>query len=958
MDHNQELPYQGQSPHHAPEMQYSADYNGAPPSQSAQYAQMQQQTHYNGAPPSQSAQYAQMQQATHYNGSPPSQSVQYQTQQPTHYNGALPSQSAQYTQMQQATHYNGSPPSQSTQYQTQQPTHYDGAQSAQYQTQQPTHYNGAPPSQSTQYQTQQPTHYNGAPPSQSTQYQTQQPTHYNGAPPSQSAQYAQMQQPTHYNGAPPSEFTQYAQMQQPTHYNGAPPSQFAQYAQMQQPTHYNGTLPSQSAHYASSQGNSLHAPRFQPQSRPLPAPVNPHFGNFTPPVTPQPLLPMTVYIPGVSSSPFVQPIGRSESSRSSESVYGTPPQSFSPGPGTPQLTPAQWPQQAGDLEMSGDNTPAQMADEEQSWSGESLYNIHTQPSHRDLTTPTQHDHNQMSQGMEDGEGYRRKVPSCSSARNGDNQTGGVPYVAQPTPGPSTTERHPRIEFQNKVRVVGNQSTEAYRGLQQELKNERRGRREAEKGAREKQNEAAEQLRQLKAAAEQKITLLSTFEMEANERDRKAQELQAKKRQEEYEMSLASLSQRLAIKGTPLPPRQQPDFPDTPLVLTPRYVPQTTCQQRQLDTINRNAGGNLPHLRQVKRENDSADDHRNNSSNSSETETESEDDGVSRKGKGAGKGKSLVKELMKEMKVGGVTKSKSRRKVCRATGLDQAKKMQQDKLTKEEDMNCKALVHELFRLSTQLNRAADFKDYRPATDDQAAHCGDPNGERLLPGVSPFYFGKGYKTCMWNNILLRGLVGDLQRKRAEDPNHWNIPDVSTDYLISLFLNSIKEGRYTCVWQQPRLGESEAQAQARAEQYDKATKQAKSSRSRKEMKWKRRCRTAKKMKLLCAGDPTAVKIWAWVKKLLALLGTLGMSSEDAKPHKTITDTLELVDFAADQISLKKGLPETLYDEQWMADGLEMDPDFMTDLNVSEEAFEIMELAFEDLGIEVVEEEEVEAA
>jgi hypothetical protein len=256
-------------------------------------------------------------------------------------------------------------------------------------------------------------------------------------------------------------------------------------------------------------------------------------------------------------------------------------------------------------------------------------------------------------------------------------------------------------------------------------------------------------------------------------------------------------------------------------------------------------------------------------------------------------------------------------------------------------------------------------------------------------------------MWNDILLRGLVGDLRRKRAEDPNHWNIPDVSTDYLIALFLNSIKEGRYTWVRQQPRLGESEAQVQARAEQYDKAVKQAKGSRSRKDTKWKKRSRTAQKMKILCAGDPTAVKIWVWVKKLLALLGTLGMSSEDVKPHKmriagrmvrqmthviricpwrpeTITDTLELVDIAADQISLKKGvfgrprvrtdivsntpappgLPETLYDEQWMADGLEMDPEFMDDLNVSEEAFEIMELAFEDLGIEVVEEEEAEEA
>ncbi|KAJ7896168.1 hypothetical protein B0H13DRAFT_1885255 [Mycena leptocephala] len=602
----------------------------------------------------------------------------------------------------------------------------------------------------------------------------------------------------------------------------------------QYPTDYHA-VPSQSIQY---DGNSLHTPMQQylaqyrgaPPSQPVQ--YAPSHGN-----------PLQHYIYTAALWEFYP------SSRTTiappNGVYGTPQAYFSPGPGTLQLTSVQWPQQASDLEMS-------MADEEQSWSGESLYN--TQPSRRGSTTPTQHDHIQMSHSMEDGEGYRRKVPSRTSAHNGDNQTGGVLYVAQPTPGSSTTERHPRIDFQHKIRVVGTQDTEAYRG---------------------------------KA-----------------ERAKKAQELQAKK--------------------------QQPDFPGTPLVLTPCYVPQTTRPQRQLDTVNRNASGNLPHLRQVKQENDSVDDCRNG--NSSETESESKDNGVSRKGKGArlqeildsdkGALKGLLKELMKEMNVGGVTKSKWRRKVCRATDMDQAKKIQQDKLTKEEDLNC----------------------------------------------------KGYKTCMWNDILLRGLVGDLWRKRAEDPNHWNIPDVSTDYLLLLFLNSVKEGRYTWIRQQPCLGESKAQ-------YDKAVKQAKSSRSRKDTKWKKRSRMAQKMKILCTGDPTAVKIWVWVKKLLALLGTLGMSSEDVKPHKmriagqmvrqmthviricpwhleTITDTLELVDIAADQISLKKGLPETLYDEQWMADGLEMDPEFMDDLNVSEEAFEIMELVFENLGIEVVEEEEAEVA
>jgi hypothetical protein len=48
-------------------------------------------------------------------------------------------------------------------------------------------------------------------------------------------------------------------------------------------------------------------------------------------------------------------------------------------------------------------------------------------------------------------------------------------------------------------------------------------------------------------------------------------------------------------------------------------------------------------------------------------------------------------------------------------------------------------------------------------------------------------------------------------------------------------------------------------------------------------------------------------------------------------------------------QGLPETLYDAKWMEEGLEIDPDFKDDLMVSEEAFEILELVLEDMGIEV---------
>ncbi|KAJ7115754.1 hypothetical protein C8R44DRAFT_880173 [Mycena epipterygia] len=627
-----------------------------------------------------------------------------------------------------------------------------------------------------------------------------------------------------------------------------------------------------------------------------------------------------------------------------------------------------------------------------------------------------------------------KVPSHASTRNGYHQLAPLnpapsqshhqssPFIPpynryqqrNATPGPLNGAL-PRVDFQqmdfqqNKRRIViaRPESVRYDQFMYSRMTHERRNRREAESTqqhlreahgiAQQQLREADERARQAEERAQQADERAQQAEQQA-ETARKAQELEGRKQRAEYESSLATISRRFEVHGSPLPPRQQQEFPNAPPALQLRYISQTTRETRQLETITRNVGGDLPDLRQVHEENVHGNRHgrgsnrhtprssSSSSSSSSGSEDEGEGEGVSRKGKGRLREilgsdkqalKGLIKELMKDMNVGKIRKSKSRRKVSRATSLHRAKKTQQLKMTKDEDLNCKTVAREIFRLSTRLHRAEDFKGYKPATDAQEAQCGDPNGERLTPGVSSFYFGKGYKTSMWNDMLLRGLVADLRRKQAEDPNRLGIPDVSTDYLIALFLNCVKEGRYN--W------------------FDHDTKEAKNSRACKDAKWKKRTTTAKKMTLLCRGDPKAIVIWQWVKRLLALLGTLGMSSEDTKPlkmrmgqqiirqtthviqicpwrPKQVTETLALVDLAADQICLKKGtaacprirgngesrtpapqgLPITLYDEQWIEDGIEMDPDFKDDLCVSDEAFEIMELVAENLGIEVVDEQD----
>ncbi|KAJ7713183.1 hypothetical protein DFH07DRAFT_947863 [Mycena maculata] len=824
----------------------------------------------------------------------------------------------------------------------------------------------------------------------------------------------------------------------------APGSELSNRAQYP-PTHYDGALSSQPP----PQGMDPAPGGGQYGSRPLPPPPPPTAQySYPAPAAPQPHLPMArsthqyfanypnhSNYPGSYHAPIAPQFEQHAShSEYSESVYGTPQEHPSPSAywtpahthGDQQMADAEWP--GNHTQMPGGYPPTTPTQHDQSGfqpmsaDTQNTYPHGAQPTPGPSTIPRpsinptqQNHHNQPNdQSMEtDDEDYQRKVPSRTSIRSGTHDQG--------TP---SIPAHNVIRVAHKFRAVEHPDMEYARTIQQDMFRERRVRRDAETSLRATQQQLKDQQQQQVRLREEMDARVEEANKRAEEAEaaRKAQEREAEKRQAEYDASLATLTRRFAVRGPR--PRQDPpqEFPDAPPVFQPRFISQTTRESRQLDTITRNVGGDLPHLnlRHVE-QGSSRNAAEQNGENDSSDESESENEGVSRKGKSSRKGKGsrlretlgsdqadlkvLLRELLTEMNVTGVKKSRSRKKVGRITMVDRAKKEQQSNMTKEDDLNCKAspiplingkpilnwlqaVVREIFRLSTRLNRAVDFVDYQPATDNQAAQCGNPDGEKPLPGVSPLYFGKGFKTTMWNDMLIRGLIADLQRKRAEDPNHLGIPNVSGDYLVGLFLNCISEARLNWARYQPRPGETVGMARVRAQRFDNASRKKKTSRARKETKWKKRCQTAKKMTLLCAGNADAVQAWKWVKKLLQLLGSLGMSSEDAKPRKfrldnqivqqtthiisicpwrreDITNIVDFVDDAADKISLKKGinarprlrgevisntpapqgLPETLYDEQWMKEGLDMDSDFQNDLMVSDEAFEIMELVAEDL-------------
>ncbi|KAJ6552409.1 hypothetical protein DFH09DRAFT_856219, partial [Mycena vulgaris] len=118
--------------------------------------------------------------------------------------------------------------------------------------------------------------------------------------------------------------------------------------------------------------------------------------------------------------------------------------------------------------------------------------------------------------------------------------------------------------------------------------------------------------------------------------------------------------------------------------------------------------------------------------------------------------------------------------------------------------------------TGLNRAKDFFDYVGVSEATAQRCEEGETE---PGASSYqlFFGSGWANCVWNKTILDKSIQEVLRKRAEDPGHYDVPNVSHNYLLALFFNCLKDAQSEWSRHQPRVGESLVEARERAEAYD---------------------------------------------------------------------------------------------------------------------------------------------
>ncbi|KAJ7747095.1 hypothetical protein B0H14DRAFT_2636835 [Mycena olivaceomarginata] len=482
----------------------------------------------------------------------------------------------------------------------------------------------------------------------------------------------------------------------------------------------------------------------------------------------------------------------------------------------------------------------------------------------------------------------------------------------------------------------------------------------------------------------KLQTMEATVREAKEAEAAAKEHEATKQQElekqkaEYDNKLAAFISRTSFVVS-APQRAGPGFPQASPALVPRFIEELTREQRLVEVTLRTRGTQLvdDNMGIPTPANSAPDQSPANGAPNPQRPFDSidwDDPRVSQR---------MVQTIFASMgaKNFGVTTRRRRTRTSKMTLVKMARQQQQGLLTDEEDLKWKELIREVWRMSVRLNRAKDFVDYWPASDEIVKQANE--GHLEVDATSPFYFGKGYAAAFYNQRIIDAML----RKTSAV-----FPMFRGDYLEVLIHGLLKDAQRAWKQHQPRMGETAEQARMHAEAYKAQWATWVLSLSRKTQKLEGRIRVVKKIMHIETAKKSqeTAKNWQWILELLEHLGTGGMSSEDdidaetAVAGKTMITTVHLVkicpwrseevtkylhwiDRAAESTAVKPlnkrprvqsqlksetppplRVPREIYNGKWLEDELAtFGSEVKEELEISKEAFKILKLAVSNLGL-----------
>ncbi|KAK6971412.1 hypothetical protein R3P38DRAFT_2587258, partial [Favolaschia claudopus] len=355
---------------------------------------------------------------------------------------------------------------------------------------------------------------------------------------------------------------------------------------------------------------------------------------------------------------------------------------------------------------------------------------------------------------------------------------------------------------------------------------------------------------------------------------------------------------------------------------------------------------------------------------------------------------IVAEVVK--KIPSAQKQKGGKAAKRsATQRDRAKRAQQAEMPREFDIVWKRVIREIWRGRYEIDKAEDFSSYASLDKADMQRC---NKGYVTPDEDDYtlFLGVGWKSCLWNHYIISKLANQVQDTHEEDPANWGLPTVSSEYIAGLFWNQVTDAQRYWAEMKPRVlidnssglprYETAAEVQARVTGARRKRGDDSTDTSRKTTKFKRRKGAAQTLvKLKKKTDPDR-PTWVYFVKVMQLLGKNGMSSDESDTlptdvaavpvfktklckwrANTIDAYVGLMDSAADDMVKGRGganrtirirseevgtsepppgLPEAMYDEEWLAEQRDTRPDWVeTVLRVSKKKFDLLEAGMEDV-------------
>ncbi|KAJ7769615.1 hypothetical protein DFH07DRAFT_768887 [Mycena maculata] len=296
-------------------------------------------------------------------------------------------------------------------------------------------------------------------------------------------------------------------------------------------------------------------------------------------------------------------------------------------------------------------------------------------------------------------------------------------------------------------------------------------------------------------------------------DEKARHRQnEEKRQAEYESAMAALRTRESPQRRGARHRND-SAPDGTPVHTTELVSSATREQRRVEALMRTGTDRFPAVTMAAPEPDPL---------GAPPVTAAAAPAVTPEQPGATGNEALAKivaeEIAKAMKKLQKATAKRRRRnapVGVRNELADAKREQQAKISDADDKSWKKYALVIWRHAQGKNRAIDFEDYQGATESVMLRAQAGHGESPTMS-SKLWFGRGWETCVWNSLIIDKCVEELRQKREADTAHYNVPDVTAQYLKSLFMGHLKQtyGEWSRV--QQRVGERPEDASERAKAY----------------------------------------------------------------------------------------------------------------------------------------------